>query len=192
MTQDEIIEDILSGTSVNEQPDDALYLCMEMALSMYRPSWHQRRANVRTTPGREAMVFHQLLILSGKILCTIFDHLKPADYFEEMTTTRLQYAGIFTNFELREIYHKRVEKLLEKGHLQSLEKAIKRKVWVLLRPKLSGETASKAQVAIRPSSKTEENDQAQATSYLKKDMSVSDTGAQRSAKRKSRHKREQS
>ena len=138
---DDPTEEILGGIADGENPADVLYLCTAMAIAIYMSSWDERthdvsswdeRAGESYIPFREAGIYRQLLRLSGTILCPIFDYVKPADYIAKMKAVRREYAGITTDPEKRDIYHRRIKVLLDEGALRSVEKAIEAKVWARL------------------------------------------------------------
>jgi len=67
--------------------------------------------------------------LAGKVLCPIFDFVKPAAYVEAMTIARQKYAGIADSPQLQTMFTGAVENMANLGWLDSLAAAVQNNAW---------------------------------------------------------------
>jgi hypothetical protein len=109
-------EEALQRGEEREDPDDALQLCLGMAMAIQ-------------LQGRTWRIFEDALDLAGRILCPIFDYAKPAQYRTAMRALRLQYRGVARDAELQRAWFEQVSPLVGDGVLESVQSAVDAQVW---------------------------------------------------------------
>lgn len=134
MTIDTVMAEILAGTAWGEHAADALHMCHAVALASFAQPLAEGTFWLGENPdvGR----YEHDLRMAGLVLCPIFDpvkHEEYADYAEQMTQTRLGYAGIATDPLLQFTFALRVQALLPAGAFSSLEQARALRLWQGLR-----------------------------------------------------------
>ncbi len=134
MQDDELIQEIISGTVEGESPADVLYLCTSMATARFSHYLEEFHSYGSAGSFQHARVFERILRSSSEILCPVFMVVKPAEFVAGMIEMRRKYRGVASDPDLQAKFGLRVKALIEEGQLQSLEQAIKDEIWERLKP----------------------------------------------------------
>ena len=123
-----IQEAILFGTEPGERVLDVFYLCTTAALIRIGMEAQSYGAEPNSSYVSEAL--SPAMETMGKILCPIYDVVKPDDYVEHMITTRRSFTGIATSGELQSVFTQQIVALQEADRLKNLATAIESQIWM--------------------------------------------------------------
>lgn len=123
-----IQEAILFGAEPGERVIDVFYLCTTAALIRIDMETQSYGAEPNSSYVSEAL--SPAMETMGKILCPIYDVVKPDDYVEHMITARRSFGGIATSGELQSVFTQQIVALQEAGSLETLATAIESKIWM--------------------------------------------------------------
>lgn len=134
MSIDSITAEIFRGILEHERPADALYMCHAVALLRFAQPRSPNQFYFGDDP--EVSRYEEMLRSAGLVLCPIFDPVKHGELFEyaeNMTQTRLGYAGIADQPLLQLEFGMRATTLRSTGAFNSLQRAADLNLWSALR-----------------------------------------------------------
>ena len=117
---DNTVRTILKRTPANENPNDSMVLVGTLTLAYLAfPRWQLD----------DAVAFERAAELAGTIWCLLTDVTKTHAYIDGMRRARRSYEGISTNLNLQLALRQQLHDLLVDGELQSIEQAVRNKVY---------------------------------------------------------------
>ena len=129
MDEKDVIAEIIEGADKEERLSDVLFLCVSATLTSLSGPWFREMDLPKDGDQSPSDEFEKVLRHLGRILCPVFDPVKPEDYKAEMVEVRQQYRGIASDPQLQAEYTTRIVELLAAGELRTLEQAIKNQIW---------------------------------------------------------------
>lgn len=129
MSTIDIIAEIIAGKHQKENPVDLIALCTIATNAALSKREYWRRFDFYITANNLAERYVNGLRHFGKILCPIYDIVKPDSYVAGMTKTRLQYRGIAGADNIQMDFLDKLYPLIEDETIYSIERCMEYEIW---------------------------------------------------------------